>query len=97
MPLTFAPRAMPRFKIAFEPKTPGTATGTLRVNDDSFTLTGVAPGPQLKVSYTSGGSTVIVQANDRILVDPAAVGSSTQLSVSIQNVGNREVNVIAPR
>jgi hypothetical protein len=63
------------------------------VNDDTFTLTGTAPGSQLKVSYVSGGSTVTVQANDRILIDPAAVGSSTKLTVSVQNAGTRDTVV----
>jgi hypothetical protein len=93
VPLTLAPQASAKLKIAFEPKSPGSASGTLRVNDDTFTLTGSAPGSQLKVSYVSGGSTVTVQANERILIDPAAVGSSTKLSITVQNAGSREAVV----
>ena len=86
---------MARLKIAFEPKTAGTARGTLRVNDAAFALTGAAPGLQIKVSYVSGNSTVTVQPNERIQIDPAAVGSSTKLVLTVQNLSNQET-VVTP-
>ena len=93
VPLTLAPQAIARLKIAFEPKTAGQASGTLRINDAAYTLTGAAPGLQLKVSYVSGNSAVTVQPNERIQIDPAAVGSSTRLALTVQNLSNKETIV----
>ena len=93
VPVMLPPQGVARLKIAFEPKTAGPTTGTLRVNDATFALTGIAPGLQIKVSYPSGGSTVAVQPNDRIQIDPAAVGSSTKLALTVQNLSNQETIV----
>jgi hypothetical protein len=88
LPQTIAANGSLTFTLNFAPTVPGTSTGTLLVNTDSFTLTGSGLGSQLQFSYTAGGSTVtLTSTNTTVVFSPIQITQSESLTFDVKNVG----------
>ena len=76
------------FAINFTPSQSGTVKGTLIINSDVITLSGVGLGPHLEYSYTTAGTTIPLGAgNTSIVFSPVMVTQSAQLSFDVKNTG----------
>jgi hypothetical protein len=88
LPQTLAPNASLTFTVVFAPTQPGTLTGTLLINADTITLSGVGLGSQLVFSYVAGGSTIVIStATPSVVFSPVMISQSAQLSFDIKNAG----------
>jgi hypothetical protein len=88
LPQTLPPGASLTFTINFSPTAPGTSTGTLFVNSDSFNLAGKGLGSLLTFSYVAGGQTITLGGtNNSVIFAPIAVSQSEQIALDVKNAG----------
>ncbi|HKV41529.1 MAG TPA: choice-of-anchor D domain-containing protein, partial [Blastocatellia bacterium] len=88
VPQTLAPNASLTFTINFTPTQPGSFTGTVLVNSDTFTLSGTGLGPLLVFSYLANGASVTLSApNNSVIFSPVMITQSKQLTFDIKNTG----------
>ncbi len=88
LPQTLAPNASLTFTVSFTPAQPGTLPGTLLINADTITLSGVGLGSQLTFSYVAAGSTITISAaTPSVVFSPLMISQSTQLSFDVKNTG----------
>lgn len=88
LPQTLASNASLTFTIVFAPPRTGPASGTLIVNSDRFTLSGVGLGPQLTFSYSAGGATITLDANNTAVVfSPVMISQTADLVLNVKNTG----------
>ncbi len=72
----------------FTPTAPGTIPGTLTVNSDTFSLSGVGLGSLLTFSYAAGGATITLGGtNNSVVFSPVAITQSEQLKLDVKNTG----------
>jgi Cep192 domain 4 len=88
LPQTLIPNGSFTFTVNFTPTQPGTLKGTLVINSDVITLSGVGLGPRLEFSYTTAGTKITLGAsNTSVVFSPVAVTQSAQLSFDVKNTG----------
>jgi hypothetical protein len=88
LPQTLATNASLTFTVTFAPAQPGTLTGRLIVNSDTFPLSGVGLGPQLTFSYVAAGTTITLSSsNNSVVFSPVPITQSAQLSFDVKNTG----------
>jgi hypothetical protein len=88
LPQTLPPNSGITFSVTFSPLQPGPATGTLLINSDTFSLSGIGLGPQLTLSYAAAGATItIATANPSVVFSPVVVSQSAQLVFDVKNTG----------
>ena len=88
LPQTLIPNGSFTFTVNFTPTQPGTLKGTLVINSDVITLSGVGLGPRLEFSYTTAGTKIALGAsNASVVFSPVTVTQSAQLSFDVQNTG----------
>jgi hypothetical protein len=96
LPLTLLPNGSATITVTFMPTTPGSATGHLRFNNDTFNLASNGIGPQLIYSYTVANSaSVTVIPNGGLVFSQTSVGQSSSATVTVQNTGNAPATVIS--
>jgi hypothetical protein len=94
LPQTLAPGASAAFTVTFTPTQPAAASGTLLVNSDAFSLSGVGLGPLLTFSYVAGGTTITLGGtNNSVVFSPVAVSQSEQISLNVKNTGTLAATV----
>jgi hypothetical protein len=87
-PQTLVPGASITLTVNFAPTVPGTISGTLTVNSDTFTLSGVGLGSLLTFSYAAGGTTITLGgANNSVVFSPVEISQSEQLYLVVKNTG----------
>ena len=87
-PQTLAAGASITLTVNFTPTVPGTISGTLTVNSDTFTLSGVGLGSLLTFSYAAGGTTITLGGtNNSVVFSPVAITQSEQLNLDVKNAG----------
>ncbi len=101
VPFTLHPNGSQHFTLNFAPTQPGAVNGRLTIGGDTFTVTGTGIGSRLIYTYTSGSSSVAVVDTGSVIFPPLAVGSTENLTFSIQNTGTSSaaissVNLSAP-
>jgi hypothetical protein len=88
LPQTLAPNATLTFNLNFTPTQPGTFTGTLIINSNTFSLSGAGLGPLLTFSYVAAGATVTLSGtNNSVVFSPVTISQSEQLSLDVKNTG----------
>ena len=88
LPQTLAPNASLTFTVNFTPTQPGTQTGTLILNSDTFQLSGMGLGSMLTYSYVANGTTIqISTANPSVVFSPEPVTQSEPLIFDVKNTG----------
>jgi hypothetical protein len=88
LPQTLAPGASITLTVNFTPTAPGTIPGTLTVNSDTFSLSGVGLGSLLTFSYAAGGATITLGGtNNSVVFSPVAITQSEQLKLDVKNTG----------
>jgi hypothetical protein len=88
LPQTLAPGASSTFLVYFTPTQPGTLSGTLIVNSDLFSLSGVGLGSILTFSYVTGGTTITLSGtNNTVVFSPVEITQSGQLNLDVKNTG----------
>ena len=88
LPQTLAVGSSVTFAVSFSPTQPGSATGTLIVNSNTFQLSGNGLGSSLTYSYVAGGSSITLSStNNSVVFSPVQITQSGQLSFDIKNTG----------
>ena len=88
LPQTIAPNSSITFNVTFTPTQPGTQSGTLIVNSDTFTLSGEGLGSLLVFSYIAGGTTITLSAtNNSVVFSPVMITQSGKLIFDVKNTG----------
>ncbi len=76
-----------QFTIDFAPRTPDPFTGSLKIGNDSFALSGTGLGSRLQLTYLQNGTAVPVAQNGTIVFNAVAIGSTSQSGVTVLNTG----------
>jgi hypothetical protein len=88
LPQTLAPGGSLTFAISFTPSQSGTLKGSLVINSDVITLSGVGLGPKLEFSYQTAGTTIALGAsNTSVVFSPVVVTQSAQVTFDVKNTG----------
>jgi hypothetical protein len=90
-PLTLNPNDIFTFTLTFTPTITGANTGTMRIGNDLFPLTGNGLGSKLTFVYGPPTTTVLSQGN--VIFSPIQVGQTEQLSFTVTNGGTSTTNV----
>ena len=92
LPALLGPGASIVFTINFTPSQAGTATGSLAINSDTFTLSGVGTAAQLVFSYQAAGTTITIGAtNTSVVFSPVTITKTAQITFSVRNGGTLPV------
>jgi hypothetical protein len=94
LPQTLAPDASLTAMVTFTPTKPGSFTGDLIINSDSFNLVGMGLGPQLTFSYLAGDTTITIGgANPSVVFSPVTISQSSQLEFHVKNTGTLPASI----
>lgn len=95
LPYTLAPNASVTFKIQFAPTQPGKTTGSLRINNDNFTVEGNALGANLTYFYAAAGGTTSLASGGTVVLPAVAVGDTSSVQFTIKNDGTASQDVFS--
>jgi len=88
LPQTLAPNTSLTFTITFAPTLANTFKGSLLINSDTVSLSGIGLGTQLAFSYNVAGSTITLGgANNSVIFSPLTIGQSSRLNLNVKNTG----------
>lgn len=88
LPLTLGPNGAATFTATFTPTQPGTALGSLLINNNSFTLSGVGLASQITVSYDVSGTTVTLSpSSNSVVFRPVKISESASFTMTVKNTG----------
>jgi hypothetical protein len=93
LPATLVPGASMVFTVVFNPTVSGPASGTLVIDNATFTLSSVGLGSSLVYSSVVGSTSTVVQNAGTIVFPNTNVGATSTISVLVNNSGNAAATV----
>jgi hypothetical protein len=94
LPQTLAPDASLTVTVTFAPTKPGTLTGSLIINSDTFNLVGAGLGPQLTFSYIAGDTTITLGgASTSVVFSPVTISQSAHVEFHVKNTGTLPASI----
>ena len=93
LPLVVPPNQSVSFTVNFQPTTPGSALGRLRIGTDDFDLASNGLGSTVNYAYVINNVANTVAGGGSVIFTPAAVGGSSRLRFTMTNTGTSPATV----
>jgi hypothetical protein len=90
-PITLNPNDIFTFTLTFTPTATGANTGTMRIGNDLFPLTGNGLGS--KLSFVYGPSSTAVQSQGNVIFSPIQIGQTEQVAFTVTNAGTSTTTI----
>jgi hypothetical protein len=90
-PITLNPNDIFTFTLTFTPTVTGANTGTMRIGNDLFPLSGNGLGSKLTFVYGPSATAVLAQGN--VIFSPIQVGQTEQIPFTVTNAGTTTTTI----
>lgn len=95
LPLTLSPGASTSIPLTFASADVGSFTGRLRVGTETFELAARNLGARLEFSYSNSAGSATVQPGGTIAFPTVAIGSTSEVQLTVRNAGNQAAPIAA--